>query len=144
MKVFVSGCFDLLHSGHIKFLTEAAKLGDLYVSAGSDENIYKLKHRKPIYNEKERKFMLEALRCVKKVFIGSGDGFLDFIPELEKVKPDIFFVNSDGDSKEKREYMKKNGIKYVVMERIPEKGLPVRSTSDLRQLLQKGKENDGR
>ena len=142
MKVFVSGCFDLLHSGHIKFLTEAAKYGDLYVSVGSDKTINELKHKDPIYNEKERKFMLEALRCVKEVFIGSGHGILDFIPELEKVKPDIFFVNSDGDSKEKREYMKKNGIKYVVMERVPEEGLPVRSTSDLRQILQKGKEND--
>ena len=45
MKVFVSGCFDLLHSGHIKFLTEAAKYGDLYVSVGSDKTINELKHK---------------------------------------------------------------------------------------------------
>ena len=141
MKVFVSGCFDLLHSGHIKFLTEAAKFGDLYVSIGSDKTIRELKHRDPIYNEKERKFMLEALRCVKQVFIGSGDGFLDFARELELVKPDIFFVNSDGDSPVKKQFIESKGIKYIVMERTPEDGLPVRSTTKLRQLLKYDEEN---
>ena len=110
MKVFVSGCFDLLHSGHIKFLMEAAKLGDLYVSIGSDKTVKELKHRDTIYNEKERKFMLESLRCVKQVFIGSGSGVLDFIPELEQVKPDIFFVNSDGDSPAKKQFIESKGI----------------------------------
>ena len=90
-KVFVSGCFDLVHSGHIKFLQEASKYGELYVSIGSDKTIFELKHRKTIYNENERKYILESLRCVKKVFIGLGSGYLDFIPELKKVKPDIFF-----------------------------------------------------
>ena len=142
MKVFVSGCFDLLHSGHVKFLTEAAKLGDLYVSIGSDKTIKELKHRDPIYNENERKFILEALRCVKQVFIGSGTGVLDFTHELELVKPDIFFVNSDGDSPAKKQFVESKGIKYVVMERLPEKGLPVRSTTDLRKILRKEREKE--
>ena len=38
-KVFVSGCYDLLHSGHVAFFAEAAKLGDLYVGIGSDRTI---------------------------------------------------------------------------------------------------------
>ena len=42
-KVMVSGCFDLLHSGHIKFFETAAKYGQLFVCIGSDKNIYKLK-----------------------------------------------------------------------------------------------------
>ena len=137
-KVFVSGCFDLLHSGHIKFLQEAAQYGKVYVSIGSDRTVRELKNRETVYNENERKFMLESLRCVEKVFIGSGSGYLDFIPELEKVKPNIFFVNSDGDSEEKRKYMKAHHIQYIVMERIPEKGLPIRSTSSLREILSKG------
>ena len=137
MKVFVSGCFDLLHSGHVKFLAEAAKLGELYVSVGSDKTVLELKNPPTVFNENERKFMLEALRCVHQVFIGSGNGFLDFIPELEKVKPDIFVVNTDGDSKEKREYVESKGIQYVVLQREPEEGLPVRSTTALRQLLKK-------
>ena len=137
MKVFVSGCFDLLHSGHVKFLMEASKLGELYVSVGSDKTVYELKNRPTVFNENERKFMLEALRCVHQAFIGSGNGFLDFIPELEKVQPDIFVVNTDGDSEKKRDYIESKGIQYIVLNREPERGLPARSTTALRQQLKK-------
>ena len=137
MKVFVSGCFDLLHSGHVKFLMEASKLGELYVSVGSDKTVYELKKRPTVFNENERKFMLEALRCVHQVFIGSGNGILDFISELEKVQPDIFVVNTDGDSEKKRDYIESKGIQYIVLNREPETGLPARSTTTLRQQLKK-------
>ena len=50
-KVFVSGCFDLLHSGHIAFLEEAAKHGDVYVGIGSDDTIRRLKGRYPVYSQ---------------------------------------------------------------------------------------------
>ena len=47
-KVFVSGCFDLLHSGHVEFLRRAATQGDeLYVALGSDQTVYELKGRAP-------------------------------------------------------------------------------------------------
>ena len=49
MKVFVSGCFDLLHSGHVAFFKEAAQYGDLYVGLGSDDTIQDLKGRQTIY-----------------------------------------------------------------------------------------------
>jgi cytidyltransferase-like protein len=94
-KVFVSGCFDVLHSGHIAFLEEAASYGDVYVSLGSDETVWQLKNRKTMYTEQERKYMLEAIRFVKKVYIGPDTGkILDFAPLLDEVKPDIFFVNA--------------------------------------------------
>jgi cytidyltransferase-like protein len=47
-KVFVSGCFDLLHSGHIRFLEEAASYGDVYVALGSDRTVAELKGRPPV------------------------------------------------------------------------------------------------
>ena len=53
-KVFVSGCFDMLHSGHAAFFEEAAQLGDLYVGIGSDRTIFSLKGRKSINTEQER------------------------------------------------------------------------------------------
>ena len=65
-KVFVSGCFDLLHSGHIAFLKEANNYGDVYVNIGNDINIKKLKGRYPVYSELERKFVLESIRFVKE------------------------------------------------------------------------------
>ena len=52
-KVFVSGCFDLLHSGHIEFFRKASKYGDLYVSVGSDKTIEDLKKRPTIYKPKK-------------------------------------------------------------------------------------------
>lgn len=56
-KVLVSGCFDLLHSGHVEFFRAAAQHGELYVRIGSDANIMALKHHRPMYSEKERLFL---------------------------------------------------------------------------------------
>lgn len=75
-KVFVSGCFDVLHSGHIAFLQEAAQYGDLYVALGSDKTVLELKHRATLYTESERKYMLDALACVHKVYISPGSGYM--------------------------------------------------------------------
>jgi len=132
-KVFVTGCFDMLHSGHIAFLKEAATYGDVYVGLGSDENVYNLKGRYPIYSQDERKYMLEALSSVKECLINSGWGIIDFENELQCVKPDIFIVNEDGNSPAKEELANKYGFKYLVLKRIPHKGLPLRSTTSMRR-----------
>lgn len=132
-KVFVSGCYDMLHSGHVAFFKEAAKYGDLYVGIGADKTIEELKHRSPVYSEKERLYMVKAMRYVTDAFINRGSGMLDFIDILDKVKPDIFIVNSDGGSKTKRDLCRERGIEYVVLERIPEEGLAPRSTTSLRR-----------
>ena len=136
-KVFVSGCFDVLHSGHIAFLEEAASYGDVYVSLGSDKTILELKNRPTLYNEQERKYMLEALRFVKKVYIGPGSGKLDFAPLLDVVKPDIFFVNADGTNDEKRAFVEARGIRYITSSRTPHAGLPARSTTDIRNSMKR-------
>ena len=136
-KVFVSGCFDVLHSGHIAFLEEAASYGDVYVSLGSDKTILELKNRPTLYNEQERKYMLEAVRFVKKVYIGPGSGKLDFAPLLDVVQPDIFFVNADGTNDEKRAFVEARGIRYITSSRTPHAGLPERSTTAIREKLQK-------
>ena len=47
-KVFVSGCFDILHSGHIAFVKEASQFGKLFIGLGSDKTIKELKERKTI------------------------------------------------------------------------------------------------
>ena len=67
-KVFVSGCFDMLHSGHIAFLQEASGYGDLYIGLGSDKTIRDLKGRETINSEEERVYILNALSCVHKAF----------------------------------------------------------------------------
>lgn len=132
-KVFVSGCYDMLHSGHVAFFEEASMHGDLYVGIGSDKTVYELKSRKTVNNELERLYMIKALRMVKDAWINSGSGILDFEPELILLKPDIFFVNSDGHSNIKEQLCRKLQIEYIVSKRVPHEGLPVRSTTALRE-----------
>jgi cytidyltransferase-like protein len=132
-KVFVSGCFDMLHSGHIAFFREAAAYGDLYVALGSDRTVYDLKGRVPVNTEQERLFMIQAVSYVKEAFISQGSGMLDFEQELRQIKPDIFIVNEDGNIPEKRELCQELGIEYLILHRDPHNGLAPRSTTALRR-----------
>ena len=132
-KVFVSGCYDMLHSGHVAFLQEAAELGDLYVGLGSDQTIFALKNRKTINSEAERLYMIKALRCVKDAWINQGSGIMDFEAEVEALKPDIFFVNTDGFTPAKEEFCRKHHIQLIVSKRLPHEGLPARSTTAIRK-----------
>lgn len=136
-KVFVSGCYDMLHSGHVAFFEEASKLGELYVGLGNDENIFQLKNRRTINSNAERLYMVKAIRYVKDAWVNSGMGKMDFVKEVEALKPDIFFVNSDGYSEDKAVFCREHGIELVVAERIPSPGLPARSTTDIRNMLGK-------
>ena len=133
-KVFVSGCYDLLHSGHVEFFRQAAEYGDLYVGIGSDATILGYKHHKTVYSEQERLFMVKSIRYVKDAFINSGSGVLDFLPELDVLKPDILVVNEDGGSQEKEALCRERGIEYVVLQRVPSAGLEARSSTDLKKV----------
>ena len=133
-KVFVSGCFDLLHSGHIAFFTEASDYGDLYVALGSDKTVFDLKGRLPVNSEDERLYMVKSVSVVKEAFISRGSGMLDFEEEFNQIQPDLMVVNADGDILEKRQLCEEKGVEYVVLEREPYSGLPPRSTTDLRTI----------
>ena len=135
MKVFVSGCYDLLHSGHVEFFRQASQYGDLYVGIGSDETILNYKHHQTLYPEQERLFMVKSIRYVKDAFINQGSGIMDFIPTVEALKPDRFVVNFDGASEEKRNFCEAHGIEYIVLDRVPAEGLQARSSTDIKQSL---------
>jgi cytidyltransferase-like protein len=130
-KVFVSGCYDLLHSGHVAFFEEAASHGDLYVGLGSDRTIFSLKNRKTINSDSERLYMVKSIKYVKDAWINKGSGIMDYLDEIKQLKPDILFVNEDGDSDAKIDLCKQLGIEYVVGKRIPKDNLPPRSTTGI-------------
>ena len=132
-RVFVSGCYDLLHSGHVEFFKQAAAYGDLYVGIGSDATYLGYKHRKTVYSEQERLFMVKAIRYVKDAYINAGSGIMDFVPTLDIVRPDVFVVNEDGSCEEKRLECERRGIEYVVLKREPEPGLTARSSTELKK-----------
>jgi cytidyltransferase-like protein len=60
-KVLVSGCYDLLHGGHIAFFKAASEYGKLYVSIGRDDNIFNLKGKKPYFSEQERLYNMSGM-----------------------------------------------------------------------------------
>ncbi len=132
-KVFVTGCFDLLHSGHVRFLQDAARYGDVYVGIGADRTVADLKGRAPINPQAERQYLIKSLRFVKDCWINSGSGIMDFVAELKRLSPDVFVVNEDGNTPAKASLCRHLGIRYVVLKREPEAGLPARSTTALRQ-----------
>ena len=136
-KVFVSGCYDLLHSGHIEFFIQASRYGDLYVGIGSDETYLEYKHRKPMFPQEERLFMVKSIKYVKDAYINAGSGVIDYVPTLDIVRPDIFVVNAEGGSDEKRRICEERGIQYVELERTPNEGLQARSSSSLKATLGK-------
>ncbi len=132
-KVVVTGCYDWLHTGHIRFFEEASAYGDLYVVVGHDSNLRRLKGEgHPMFPEEERRYMAQSIQFVRRALISSGDGWLDAEPEIIRIKPDIYLVNEDGDRTEKREFCDKHGIRYIVLKRTPKDGLPRRESTQLR------------
>lgn len=92
--VFTNGCFDILHRGHVAYLNEAKKLGDLLiVGLNSDSSVKALKGpERPVNAEEDRKFVLENLRAVDHVEIFSEETPLNLIKE---VCPNILVKGGD-------------------------------------------------
>lgn len=132
-KVIVTGSFDWLHSGHIRFFEEASELGDLYVAVGHDANIQLLKGEgHPLFPQDERLYMVQAIRFVAQALLTSGHGWMDAAPEIDRIRPDIYVVNEDGDRPEKQKFCKEHDLEYIVLERTPKDGLPRRESTALR------------
>ncbi len=82
--VFTNGCFDLLHIGHVRYLREARKLGDvLIVAINSDTSVKRIKPKRPVMPEDQRAEILSALEMVDYVTFFSEDTPLKLIGELE-------------------------------------------------------------
>jgi len=132
-KVIVTGCYDWLHTGHVRFFEEVSEYGDVYAVVGHDRNIELLKGKgHPQFPQEERRFVVGSLKYVKQALISTGDGWMDAAPEIDRIKPDMYAVNEDGDKPEKRAFCEQHGIEYLVLKRLPKPGLTPRSSTDLR------------
>lgn len=133
-KVLITGCYDWLHTGHVRFFEEVSEYGDVYAVVGHDANIELLKGKgHPRFSQDERRYVVGAIRYVTQALISTGTGWLDAAPEIERLKPDIYAVNEDGDKPEKREFCQKHGLQYLVLNRLPKPGLTARSSTKLRE-----------
>ena len=132
--VTTNGCFDVLHVGHVRYLQEARKLGDiLIVAVNSDSSVRALKGEpRPLVPEDERAEMLAALECVDYVTIFSE---LDPIALLLELKPDIHVKGGDYKLEQliEREAVESYGGKVVVGFNVPGK-----STTDLIKTIVEG------
>jgi len=92
--VTTNGCFDLLHYGHVRYLLEAAALGDiLVVGINSDESVARLKgENRPLQSQKNRAYLVAALKMVDCTFIFPEDDPQQF---LRVLKPDIHVKGGD-------------------------------------------------
>ena len=121
--VLVSGFFDIMHSGHIKFFSDAAKLGQLHVCVGTNANHRLLRGVDPTFSEEERLYMVQSISAVHDATLAAGGGSVDFAAHLESLKPTIFYITARGDSQEKRDICQKFQIRYVVGAETVEQGL---------------------
>ena len=92
--VFTNGCFDILHAGHVRYLNEAKKLGDvLIIGLNSDASVKRLKGmQRPIHSETDRAFVLLGLKSVDAVTIFEDDTPLTLI---QKLLPDVLVKGGD-------------------------------------------------
>jgi rfaE bifunctional protein nucleotidyltransferase chain/domain len=103
--VLTGGCFDILHVGHVRFLSEAKKMGDyLVVLLENDKNVKKLKGKnRPVFIQKERAEMLSALGTVDLVvLLSTMENDSDYLNLVMKIKPDIIAVTENDPHIEKK------------------------------------------
>jgi rfaE bifunctional protein nucleotidyltransferase chain/domain len=131
--VFTNGVFDLIHSGHVDYLSKAKKLGDvLIVGLNSDDSVKRIKgDKRPILKQEERAFILSNLKPVDYVFFFDED-----TPEklISEIIPDILVKGADWsvDKIVGREIVEKNGGKVMNIEFVNDQ-----STSKIIDLIVK-------
>lgn len=133
--VFVSGCYDILHAGHLQFFREARALGNhLTVSFASAEVLWLHKHRRSSLPDDHKRALLEALTMVDTVVVGQGhEEGLDFKDEFLRLRPQVLAVTEDDKyAPLKRELCAQVGAKYVVLPKTPPQFSPVSTTSIVR------------
>ncbi|MFA6251743.1 MAG: hypothetical protein WC603_03915 [Candidatus Paceibacterota bacterium] len=151
MKIFVSGCYDILHAGHAQFFKEAKEWGiahlpkrntgqvqkvDLIVSYCSSANLLLYKGRHSSLPDDNKKILLEAIRYIDKVYKGTDDGGVwDFIPAFLEEKPDVLIVTEDDKhADEKAQFCKEHGVKFVILPKTLPPVTPT-STSEIRRKI---------
>jgi len=119
ITVLASGVFDLLHYGHIRFLEEAKHLvgrnSKLVVIVARDKTVIRMKGRRPVIPEDQRRALVEALEVVDEALLGYEDLDLDSV--IERIKPDVIAVGYDQDEIEEitRGIVEEKGLKLRII-----------------------------
>jgi cytidyltransferase-like protein len=130
-RVFVSGCYDIVHAGHIQFFREARALGaHLTVSFASAEVLWLHKHRRSSLPDDHKRALIAALDMVDEVVVGNGlEEGIDFRDDFLRLRPDILAVTEDDKYGQlKRDLCAQVGARYVVLPKTPPQFSPVSTT----------------
>jgi len=136
-KVFISGCYDILHGGHIQFFREARALGDhLTVCFASDKVLWEHKKRRTSIPQDHKLALMTALDMVDEVVIGDCDEpGLDFKKHFLRARPDILAVTEDDQYESaKRALCEQAGAQYLKLPKTPPQFTPVSTSSIVRNI----------
>jgi len=136
-KIFVSGCYDIIHAGHIQFFREARALGDfLTVCFASAEVLWLHKRRKSSLPDEHKRALLANLRCVDEVVIGRGlEEGIDFREHFLRIRPHALVVTEDDKyASLKRALCAEVGAEYIVLPKTPPEFPPISTTEIVRYI----------
>ncbi|MFH1789353.1 MAG: adenylyltransferase/cytidyltransferase family protein [Candidatus Altiarchaeota archaeon] len=112
--VVASGVFDIIHPGHIMYLTEAKKLGDRLIVIVARDETTEARKRKPFLPEAQRLTVVSALKPVDEAVLGDHK---DFLKPIREIKPHVIALGPDQevDEKKLREKLGKHGINCEIV-----------------------------
>jgi len=117
-KIFVSGCYDILHAGHVQFFRDAKALGDhLTVCFASKEVLALAKKREPSLPDDNKKVLIESIRYVDEVVSSSDlDPVFDFKTHFERIRPAVLAVTEDDKNAERKKiFCKEHDVEFVII-----------------------------
>ena len=117
-KVMIAGTFDILHPGHIFFINEAAKLGDVYVVVATDINRSKYSGYKPIVPENQRLELIKNIKNVKEARLGRND--TNTLKIVEEINPDIILLGPTQhyNEEELRNELQNKNLNNILVKRL--------------------------
>jgi FAD synthetase len=134
--VLATGAFDLLHYGHLKFLEESKKIGGknsrLVVLVARDSTATRLKGKKPIMSENERRMLVASLKPVDEAVLGYRKFSIRKV--IQRIKPDFIALGYDQDEVRKavEKIANENGLKIKIVQ-IRRFGSPDLSSSRIKR-----------
>lgn len=90
MRVLITGCFDLIHPGHLYFMEQAAKFGEVYVIVARDSTISKFKQNPPVIPETQRLAVVQAIKFVKEAVLGNENN--NYLQKALQLHPDLILL----------------------------------------------------
>jgi cytidyltransferase-like protein len=123
-RVAVSASFDDLRSPQVRFLEEAAKLGEVSVRLWSDDTVRAVTGKAPKFPQAERLYLVQAIRHVRDVQLVNGAINPDALPQPGGARPDLWAVDEPHDTPAKRAFCEAHGIGYHVVSSSSFAGFP--------------------